>query len=254
MNPFCYRGYIFDGEINLYWLKTRFYSPEDSHFINADILLGNVGVFLSHNVFAYAKCRPVMRVDKDGRKDVIYSSHDSFVVENDTFAHNFLYGTQYYVEANGVRYPANSEETISLYEWTILDTDFMESEFDSLIDGAASYSSFSDVLAESVGGKLDFKRKLDENKLYLVNGVVYNANEAGNFIWAYYLKVHNFIDLIGGALAQAGSIVPGITNNGSPRYDEAHDRAARYAGLKYWYQQRKKGWLFRLMYGVLDKV
>jgi len=67
-------------------------------------------------------------------------------------------------------------------------------------------------------------------------------------MWAYFLKKHNYLDIWGGILAQGGSLI-----SDTPRFDEAHDRAARYAGLKYWYQQKNRLWLFRLKYGTLDK-
>lgn len=124
----------------------------------------------------------------------------------------------------------------------------MDAEFDKMIEDAAPYASISSILKESIGGKLDFKLKLSEEKLYLMNGVVYNRNEAGNFIWAYFLKMHNYLEILGGVLAQAGSII-----SKNPRFDEAHDRAARYAGLKFWYQIRNRAWQFRLKYGYLDR-
>ena len=251
-NPFRYRGYVYDEESELYYLRSRFYNSAIGQFVNADTLLGNTRCLLSHNVFTYTKCRPTMRTDIGGGKDVIYSSYDSFVVENDNFFHNFLYNTQYYVEiSDGTRYPANSFETVSLTEWTVLDTEFMDEEFAGHIEDAAPYASIQSVFEESIEGKLDFKEKLDGNKLYLMNGIVYNQNEAGNFMWAYFLKVHGYIDLFQGILAQGGSIVQKDINK--MRFDEPYDRAARYAGLKYWYQQRKQGWLFRLKYGTLDR-
>ena len=194
-----------------------------------------------------------MRTDSGGKKDVIYSSHDSFTVENDDFLHELLYGTQYYVEtSDGTRYPVNSIETVSLTAWTTLDTEFMENEFDSLIENAAPYASIRSVFKQSIGGELDFKLKLDKCKVYLMNGVVYNTNEAGNFMWAYFLKAHGYIDLFQGVLAQGGSLIKKNLNESC--FDEPYDRAARYAGLKYWYQQRNIVWLFRLKYGTLDRT
>ena len=38
-NPFRYRGYYWDKELNLYYLQTRYYDPQTGRFINAD----NVG-------------------------------------------------------------------------------------------------------------------------------------------------------------------------------------------------------------------
>ena len=38
-NPFRYRGYYFDAETGLYYLKTRYYDPETCRFISADLYL-----------------------------------------------------------------------------------------------------------------------------------------------------------------------------------------------------------------------
>jgi len=56
-NPFRYRGYVYDEETGLYYLKSRYYNPEWGRFINADTVLGEAGDLLSQNAFAY--CEPV---------------------------------------------------------------------------------------------------------------------------------------------------------------------------------------------------
>ena len=60
-NPFRYRGYIFDEETLMYYLKDRYYYPELRRFINAD----RVG---ERNLFLYCRNSPVFRVDNDGNK------------------------------------------------------------------------------------------------------------------------------------------------------------------------------------------
>ena len=52
-NPFRYRGYVFDLDTGLYYLKSRYYNPKWGRFINADVLLGKRGALLSHNLFGY---------------------------------------------------------------------------------------------------------------------------------------------------------------------------------------------------------
>lgn len=66
LNPFRYRGYVYDEETQLYYLRTRYYNPEWGRFINADSILGKVGGLLSHNLFAYCINDPVGRSDPDG--------------------------------------------------------------------------------------------------------------------------------------------------------------------------------------------
>ena len=36
LNPFCYRGYVYDEETGLYYLRNRYYKPAWRRFINAD--------------------------------------------------------------------------------------------------------------------------------------------------------------------------------------------------------------------------
>ena len=73
----------------------------------------------------------------------------------------------------------------------------------------------------------------------MANGVLYNKNEAGNFVWAFYLESKGFSGQFSGALAQGGSILSPLLNmNEKPRLDESWDRDARWAGLKYFYEKK----------------
>jgi RHS repeat-associated protein len=65
-NPYRYRGYRYDTETQLYYLQSRYYSPEWGRFINADTIVGEVGELLSHNMFAYCNSDPVNMEDPDG--------------------------------------------------------------------------------------------------------------------------------------------------------------------------------------------
>ncbi|MEG2267834.1 MAG: RHS repeat-associated core domain-containing protein [Acinetobacter sp.] len=40
LNPFRYRGYVYDTETGLYYLRSRYYNPDWGRFINSDNLLG----------------------------------------------------------------------------------------------------------------------------------------------------------------------------------------------------------------------
>ena len=66
-NPFRYRGYVYDEESELYYLRSRYYCPVWGRFINADELL--YGKLLS-NVFSYCLNRPVIKIDITGRSAV----------------------------------------------------------------------------------------------------------------------------------------------------------------------------------------
>ena len=66
LNPFRYRGYVYDTETGLYYLQSRYYNPETGRFINADsYALTGQGV-LSGNMFAYCGNNPVVRNDQQG--------------------------------------------------------------------------------------------------------------------------------------------------------------------------------------------
>ena len=67
-NPFRYRGYYYDTETGLYYLNSRYYSPEFGRFISADdaAYLGADGEVLSYNLFAYCLNNPINRTDCGG--------------------------------------------------------------------------------------------------------------------------------------------------------------------------------------------
>lgn len=66
LNPFRYRGYVWDEETGLYYLRSRYYNPEWGRFVNADNLVGKTGCLLSHNVFAYCRNDPISKSDSSG--------------------------------------------------------------------------------------------------------------------------------------------------------------------------------------------
>jgi len=61
-NPYRYRGYRYDSETALYYLQSRYYSPQFGRFINADGITGVTGKLLSHNMFAYCRNNRVPRI------------------------------------------------------------------------------------------------------------------------------------------------------------------------------------------------
>jgi RHS repeat-associated protein len=66
VNPFRYRGYVWDEETGLHVTATRYYSPEWGRWLNTDALLGKTGALLSHNLFAYCLNDPVNMSDSTG--------------------------------------------------------------------------------------------------------------------------------------------------------------------------------------------
>ena len=65
-NPFTYRGYYYDYDLELYYLQTRYYDPVVGRFINADSYVSTGQGLIGNNMFAYCNNNPVMYVDPTG--------------------------------------------------------------------------------------------------------------------------------------------------------------------------------------------
>nr|WP_242847851.1 RHS repeat-associated core domain-containing protein [Fervidicella metallireducens] len=67
-NPYRYRGYRYDEETQLYYLQSRYYSPEFCRMLNADDtdILTQQHELLGKNLFAYCTNDPVNHSDDDG--------------------------------------------------------------------------------------------------------------------------------------------------------------------------------------------
>lgn len=68
INPIRYRGYYYDSEIEMYYLQSRYYSPELCRFISGDEIefLGASGTLLGYNLFSYCENNAVNAVDPTG--------------------------------------------------------------------------------------------------------------------------------------------------------------------------------------------
>ena len=66
LNPFRYRGYVYDEETQWYYLKSRYYDSETCRFISADVLLSTGQGVIGNNCHAYCLNGPVNGVDSDG--------------------------------------------------------------------------------------------------------------------------------------------------------------------------------------------
>ena len=68
-NPFRYRGYYWDKELNLYYLQTRYYDPQTGRFINADGIeyaLEQYKNINALNLYSYCNNNPIMGIDPEG--------------------------------------------------------------------------------------------------------------------------------------------------------------------------------------------
>ena len=82
VNPLRYRGYYYDSETGLYYLRSRYYDPEIARFINADAFASTGQGLLGNNMFSYCLNSPVDNSDPTGtfqqraNKDVRYIGMD----------------------------------------------------------------------------------------------------------------------------------------------------------------------------------
>ena len=68
LNPFRYRGYVYDEESSLYYILSRFYSPFWKRFLNEDTMEDLFGINSEDNLFRYCFNNPIMYSDDGGFK------------------------------------------------------------------------------------------------------------------------------------------------------------------------------------------
>ena len=71
VQPFRHRGYVFDEETGLYYLRSRYYNPRWGRFVNAD------GAIIQKNLFAYCSNGPIVGYDPSGFERVKLTPHRS---------------------------------------------------------------------------------------------------------------------------------------------------------------------------------
>ena len=76
-NPIRYRGYYYDTETRLYYLKSRYYDPAVKRFINGDKLLCTTEQ-LGFNLYAYCYNNPVINIDPSGKCAYKANSYDFY--------------------------------------------------------------------------------------------------------------------------------------------------------------------------------
>ena len=63
-NPFRYRGYVYDVETGLYYLRSRYYNPNWGRFVNADKIIRKS--LLGYNLYSYCRNDPENNHDSSG--------------------------------------------------------------------------------------------------------------------------------------------------------------------------------------------
>jgi len=76
INPIRYRGYYWDSETQLFYLQSRYYSPELRRFVSADVFLDTGVGILGTNMYIYCNNDPVNLWDPTGYSPLHISLDD----------------------------------------------------------------------------------------------------------------------------------------------------------------------------------
>ena len=97
-NQLTYRGYFYDFETGLYYLRSRYYSPSWGRFLNADKHFDTgVGV-LGTNMYIYCNNNPVMYTDHSGEYGEKGLGKEKFIEYDKNFCFEVV------VKSNNTRY------------------------------------------------------------------------------------------------------------------------------------------------------
>ena len=66
LNPFRYRGYVYDEETELYYLNTRYFHPVCGRYLNPDRFTSTNQGVISCNMFLYCSNNPIIFGDSSG--------------------------------------------------------------------------------------------------------------------------------------------------------------------------------------------
>ena len=77
VQPFRYRGYVYDEETGLYYLQSRYYRPELVRFLSADIYVSTGQGLLDSNIFTYCLNSPVFQHDAVGTRSTVVQTSEA---------------------------------------------------------------------------------------------------------------------------------------------------------------------------------
>ena len=107
VQPFRYRGYVYDEEAGLYYLQSRYYDPENARFLNADIYVSTGSGLLDSNMFTYCRNNPVIRRDAAGTYEWDLADNDDAPgIDHDKFGR---------LPDSGAKAKSNRPTTVDLY-------------------------------------------------------------------------------------------------------------------------------------------
>ena len=121
VQPFRYRGYVYDEETGLYYLRSRYYRARLNRFINADTYTCTGTQPLNANMFNYCGHDPVNTIDSTGKyKTRIITSVETHIVEDSTEKVYYATTIKYYwADSNDLYSVFGTPEFAETFEYHI---------------------------------------------------------------------------------------------------------------------------------------
>ena len=187
VQPFRYRGYVFDWETGLYYLRSRYYNPGWGRFVNADAHMSFSKKNTAYNLYSY--CNNSVTTQKD-----IYGTDPEPATQEDQ--ENFEAFCEAYKRSTGREYTFNSRQGKN---WTYTCSVMYDVEH---VNGTLFSSEVSDAM--TVGG-----------------GAVSVIGVVTLFIpGARWAKILGIVATVAGGGTGIAGIVGLATTDGIPTFDE----------------------------------
>ena len=187
VQPFRYRGYVFDEETGLYYLRSRYYNPQWGRFVNADAHMSFSKKNTAYNLYSY--CNNSVTTQKD-----IYGTDPEPATQEDQ--ENFEAFCEAYKRSTGREYTFNSRQGKN---WTYTCSVMYDVEH---VNGTLFSSEVSDAM--TVGG-----------------GAVSVIGVVTLFIpGARWAKILGIVATVAGGGTGIAGIVGLATTDGIPTFDE----------------------------------
>ena len=256
-NKYLYNGkeLIEDNGLQYYDYGARMYDP----------VIGRWGVVdpLAHerswvSTYNFVQNKPILRVDPDGRKDIIYDHEGNQTgLENDNWFHNFFLGERNYITDKGGdnRFRLGEQglavmksENFEGFESTWESSTGEKGLNARIIAATENYNPMEEnvvnyALRESKdGGEMDQKLQLNPNKIYGFASNALNRNEAGNVVWGAAMNVLGMDPFGTYAAAHGGTLLL------RGRLDERDESSAAMMGSFYMQNSQSGRQLYKTLY------
>ena len=203
-NPIRYRGYYYDAETKLYYVSSRYYSPEICRFVSPDRYVSTGRGINGCNMYVYCENNSVNRIDILG--ECWYDAKGNWRHDNWEYIGNYE------------RKSAPKTKPVVDITWKL--TNEMRKNAEELREYEKNYGLILAALyfinKVKTGGDWDLKNQsnwsFSDNFTYTFNGIALRNDDIGNIHYGYVGRELFGIDilLIGGGAYQVKTDFPNI--------------------------------------------